>query len=197
MEFRFMKSASSSLLLLLAVVAGLQTAHATTVIPPSFDQLVGQADAIFQGSVTDVRSQWVGEGSQKQIVSYVTFKVEDSLKGDTGGSYTIRMYGGTVGEDSMGISDAPTFKVGDRDIVFVENNGSQAIPLVGIMYGRFHVQKDQSGQDVVTRNEGEPLKNVTSLGREMNEATAANPAEANMTADAFKAAVKGKLQTAP
>jgi hypothetical protein len=187
---------ASSLLLILAVAGTMQRARATTVIPPSFDQLVGQAEAIFQGSVTDVRSQWVGEGSQKQIVSYVTFNVEDSLKGDTGGSYTLRMYGGTVGEDSMGISDAPTFKVGDRDIVFVENNGSQAIPLVGIMYGRFHVQRDQSGQDMVTRNEGEPVKNVANLGREMETTSSANPAEPNMTADAFKAAVKSKLQAA-
>jgi hypothetical protein len=188
-----MKS-TSSLLIAVALIAALETARATTVIPPSFDQLVTQAEAIFQGSVTDVRSQWVGEGSQRQIVSYVTFKVEDALKGDIGASYAIRMYGGTVGEDSMGISDAPIFKVGDRDIVFVENNGSQAIPLVGIMYGRFHVQRDQSGQDVVTRNEGQPVKNVAALGREMEETTAANPAEPNMTADTFKAAVKNKLQ---
>jgi hypothetical protein len=185
-----------SLIVVFAVVAAAHIVRATTVIPPSFDQLVTQAQAIFQGSVTDVRSQWVGEGSQRQIVSYVTFKVEDSLKGDTGTSYSIRMYGGTVGEDSMGISDAPVFKVGDRDIVFVENNGSQAIPLVGIMYGRFHVQRDQSGQDVVMRNEGEPVKNVASLGREMEAAAPANAAEPNMTADAFKSAVKSKLQAA-
>ena len=42
------------------------------------------------------------------------------------------VYGGTVGEDSMGISDAPVFIVGDHDILFVENNGTQAIPLVEI-----------------------------------------------------------------
>ena len=49
----------------------------------------------------------------------------------------MRVYGGTVGEDSMGIADAPEFNVGDHDILFVENNGTQAIPLVGIMHGRF------------------------------------------------------------
>lgn len=180
---------------LLLLVAGLQTARATTVIPPSFDQLVGQAEFIFQGSVTDVRSQWVGEGAQRQIVSYVTFKVEDSLKGNPGESYVMRMYGGTVGEDSMGISDAPTFKVGDRDVLFVENNGTQVIPLVGLMYGRFHVERDQSGQEVVTRNEGEPLKNVAQIGRDP-EAAAPATAEPNLTAEAFKAAIRSKLQAA-
>ena len=41
----------------------------------------------------------------------------------------MRVFGGTVGEDSMGISDGPVFHVGDREILFVENNGSQVVPL--------------------------------------------------------------------
>ena len=39
---------------LFALLSALQTAVATTVIPPTFDQLVQQAEVIFQGSVTDV-----------------------------------------------------------------------------------------------------------------------------------------------
>lgn len=188
---------TSYLLLVAALIACLQTLRATTVIPPSFDQLVGQAEVIFQGNVSDVRSAWLGEGADRHIESYITFTVEDALKGDPGQSYTMRMFGGTVGDQSMGISDAPKFKVGDRDILFVENNGSQVVPLVGIMFGRFHVESDQSGQDVVTHNEGEPIKNVARLGREMDEASpSTDAAEPNMTAGAFKAAVKIKLQAA-
>ena len=54
---------------------------ATTVIPPTFDELVGRAEVIFQGSVTEVQSKWVGEGAQRHIVSYITFNVEDTIKG--------------------------------------------------------------------------------------------------------------------
>ncbi len=184
------------LLVFAAVLMGaLKSALATTVIPPSFDQLVQQAELIFQGSVTDVRSQWVGEGAQRHIVSYVSFSIEEGIKGNAGSSYVLRMYGGTVGEDAMGISDAPVFKVGDRDILFVENNGTQAIPLVGIMHGRFHVLKDQSGQELVTRNEGQPVKSVAQLGRDM-EGAASQTVEPNLTAAAFKAAVRSKLQAA-
>ena len=183
-------------LLAIAISLTAQMALATTVIPPSFDQLVLQAEVIFQGSVTGVHSQWVGEGAQRHIVSDVTFHVEDGIKGSAGQSYVVRMYGGTVGEDSMGISDAPTFKVGDREILFVENNGTQAIPLVGIMHGRFHVQTDASGQEVVTRNEGEPVKSVAQLGRD-TEGAAPNSAEPNLTAAAFKEAVRSRLQAAP
>jgi hypothetical protein len=187
----------SPLVLVAALTLGWQTARATTVIPPTFDQLVTQAEVIFQGSVTDIRSQWVGEGADRHIVSYISFKVEDSLKGNPGQSYTIRMFGGTVGDQAMAISDAPQFTVGDRDILFVENNGSQVVPLVGIMHGRFHLQRNQSGQDVVTSNEGKPIKNVARLGSMDAETAAPDQAETDLTAAEFKAAVRSKLQTAP
>src|SRR5438132_1125375 len=93
------------------------SALATTVIPPSFDELVSRAEVIFQGTVTDVRSQWVGEGGQRHINSYVTFKVEDAIKGKPGAQITLQMLGGTVGSETMEVTDAPKFKVGDRDIL--------------------------------------------------------------------------------
>ena len=146
------------------------TALATTVIPPSFDELVSRAEMIFQGSVTDVRSEWTGEGAQRHIMSYVTLQVQDVIKGNPGPTVTLRMLGGTVGGETMEVSDAPKFKVGDRDILFVENNGTQFVPLVGIMHGRFHVKKDTTGQDTVFTDEGSPLSDVTQLGK--NEAAA-------------------------
>jgi hypothetical protein len=132
------------------------SALATTVIPPSFDELVSRAEVIFQGTVTDVRSQWVGEGGQRHINSYVTFKVEDAIKGKPGAQITLQMLGGTVGSETMEVTDAPKFKVGDRDILFVENNGTQFVPLVGIMHGRFRVKKDEAGRDAAFTNEGSP-----------------------------------------
>src|SRR5438034_9336043 len=90
------------------------SALATTVIPPSFDELVSRAEVIFQGTVTDVQSQWTGEGAERHIVTYVTLKVEDALKGDPGASYTVRMFGGTVDGTTMKVTDTPEFKIGDR-----------------------------------------------------------------------------------
>ena len=85
---------------------------ATTVVPPTFEQLVQQAELIFQGTVTNVRSVWEGEGAQRHISSYVTFQVQDSIKGNAGASYTIRMLGGTVGDETMEVTDTPKFHVG-------------------------------------------------------------------------------------
>jgi len=180
------------LILSAAIGVLLPVARATTVIPPTFDELVNQAEVIFQGNVINVKSEWVGEGAQRHIMSYVTFKVEEALKGDPGQSYTIRMLGGTVDGETMGVSDAPKFAVGDEDILFVQNNGNQFIPLVGIMHGRFHVRTNEANQQIVTDNEEQPLKNLARLGR---TASAAASDEPDLSAAAFKAAVRSKLQT--
>jgi hypothetical protein len=166
------------------------TALATTVIPPSFDELVSRAEMIFQGNVTDVRSEWTGEGAQRRIMSYVTLKVEDAIKGNPGSTVTLRMLGGTVGGETMEVSDAPKFKVGDRDILFVENNGTQFVPLVGIMHGRFHVEKDATGQDAVFTNDGSPLSDFTQLGKNEKAASAGRA----ISKQEFKRAIQAKAQ---
>ena len=163
---------------------------ATTVIPPSFDELVSRAEMIFQGSVTDVRSEWTGEGAQRHIMSYVTLKVEDAIKGKPGSTVTLRMLGGTVGGETMEVTDAPKFKVGDRDILFVENNGTQFVPLVGIMHGRFRVKKDAAGQDAVFTNEGSPLTDVSKLGKNEEAASAGRP----ISKQEFRQAIQAKAQ---
>ncbi|MGH9807885.1 MAG: hypothetical protein ACRD9W_11595, partial [Terriglobia bacterium] len=145
-------------------------ANATTVIPPTFDELVSRAQIIFEGEVTGLKSQWIGEGSEHRIVTYVTFKVDDALKGDPGASYSIRMLGGTVDGRTMEVTDAPKFQVGDHDVLFVENNGSQFIPLVGIEYGRFRVMKDASGRETLANNHGRPVTDVNLLGTAQEDA---------------------------
>ncbi len=172
------------------LVASLSSMHATTVIPPTFDQLVQQAEVIFQGTVTNVRSVWEGEGAQRHIDTYVTFQVQESVKGNAGASYTIRMLGGTVGDETMEVTDTPKFNVGDRDILFVEHNNEQFVPLVGIKYGRFHVQRDeQTGRDVVLNDEGEPVRDLATLGRE-EESVSASEA---ISPEDLKSAVKNQL----
>ena len=163
--------------------------RATTVIAPTFDELVSQADLIFQGKVTAMTSQWAGEGAQRIIVSYVTFGVEDSLKGTPGPSFTIRMLGGTVDGQTMEVADAPKFAVGDRGIVFVQHNGSQFIPLVGIMHGLFRVERDQAGGEFIRTNEGKPLADLARLGRGDQPAITGN----GMSAWQFKSAIRAKL----
>ena len=181
------------LLPLILTGLALTRVSSTTVVPPTFEQLVQQAELIFQGTVTNSLSVWEGEGGQRHIETYVTFKIEDNVKGQAGTSYTIRMLGGTVGDETMEVTDTPKFTVGDREILFVEHNNDQFVPLVGIDHGRFHVQKDeQTGRDIVVNNEGEAVRDLTQLGRNEKSAVAADPAQA-ISADDLKAAVHQQL----
>jgi hypothetical protein len=179
-----------SFLLLSCLAFSLATIRATTVIPPTFDQLVTNAEMIFEGTVTELRSQWTGEGNERHIVTYVTFKIEDPIKGALGADYTIRMFGGTVDGHTMEATDTPRFKVGDRDILFVEHNGTQFVPLVGIMHGRFHVQQDQAtARESIAKDNGAQLADTAMLGRDEN---AASSGKALSKAE-FKAAIRQKL----
>jgi hypothetical protein len=179
-----------SFLFLSCLTLMLPAARATTVIPPTFDQLVTDAEMIFEGTVTAMRPDWAGQGNDRHIVTYVTFKIEDAIKGALGAEYTIRMFGGTIDGQTIEVTDAPRFKIGDRDILFVEHNGTQFIPLVGIMHGRFHVQSDGTGaNEKIAKDNGATVADVTKLGQDERAAvtgTALSKAE-------FKAAIRQKL----
>jgi hypothetical protein len=176
--------------LIVSTLFSLSAAWGTTVVPPTFDQLVSQAEVIFQGAVSDVRSEWAGAGAQRHIVTYVTFKVEERFKGNVGATYSIRLLGGTVDGETMVVTDTPKFSVGDRDILFVENNGSQFVPLVGISHGRFRVEREQTtGRDVLMTNERAPLSDVSQLGKNQRAATAGGP----LSVDEFKGALRTRL----
>lgn len=178
-----------SLFLVLCVGLAVVSVRATTVIPPTFDQLVSDAELIFQGKVTASRSQWIGAGAERHIVTDVTLSIEEAIKGAPGKSYTIRMLGGTVDGETIEVSDAPKFNVGDRDILFVEHNGNQFIPLVGIMHGRFHVQTDSGGREFVTKESGASLANPDKLGTD-ERAAVTGPA---LSTTDFKSAIRQKL----
>ena len=177
------------LLSLSCLALTIATLTATTVIPPTFDQLVNDAEMIFEGTVSSMHSEWAGQGSERHIVTFVTFKVEDPIKGSVGLEYTLRMFGGTVDGQTIEVADAPRFKAGDRDILFVEHNGTQFIPLVGIMHGRFHVQADETGLEIIAKDNGAPLAQVTKLGQDERAAVAGKA----LSKAEFKAAIRQKL----
>jgi len=180
--------------------------QATTVIPPDFNSMVHRAEVIFRGKVTSVRSEWTGTGSQRCIVSYITFDVLKTLKGKPATPYVLKMLGGTVGDDAMEVSGAPKFALGDETLLFVEHNGTQFIPLVGIMHGYFRIKTDpKSGKDVVLKYNGSPLQNTAELDQEHARAVASTGtaeetpqvAAVPMPRSDFEAEIQRKLTSGP
>src|SRR5438445_629430 len=181
------------LLPLTLLAIGLVQVSPTIVVPPTFEQLVQQAELIFQGTVTDVRSVWEGEGAQRHIDTYIRFRIDENVKGNATSSYTLRVLGGTVGDETMEVTDSPKFKVGDREILFVEHNNEQFVPLVGINHGHFHVQRDeQTGRDIMMNGDGEPVRDLAQLGHSEEAATTDDAAEA-LTPDDLKSSIHQQL----
>ena len=67
-----------------ALLACAASASGTTVIPPTFDELVSQAEMIFLGRAVDSSSEFEVSATGRSIVTHVTFMVERVIKGRVG-----------------------------------------------------------------------------------------------------------------
>lgn len=139
-------------------------ASSTTVIPPTFETLVSSANTIFVGEVMDVRSEWISTRDGRAIITKVTFKVEDVWKGAAGAVTQLEFLGGTVGEMTMEVVGMPTFREGQRSVLFVSSEAKSASPLVGFWHGRMRVEKDPYGVDRVRTYDGRSLGNPNQVG---------------------------------
>jgi hypothetical protein len=131
----------------------------TTVIPPSFEELVSRAATIFQGDVADRISVWEQAASgPRTIVTIVTFDVRRVLKGSVGAQAELSFLGGTIGNVTLAVGDLPRFNVGDRDVLFVSAEGHAVSPLVGFNHGRVRLAADAAtGLDTVWTHDRRPI----------------------------------------
>ncbi len=149
-----------------AIVVGamVAVARATTVIPPTFQQLVNQSDYIVRGVVKSVSAEMSANGQNRHIVTKVEVEVKEVINGTPPQPLVLQMLGGKVGDEEMVVEGSPKFQVGDEDILFVHGNGRQFNPLVGLMHGRFPVRREAAtGREYVARSNGAPLYNVNDL----------------------------------
>jgi len=131
-------------------------ARSTTVIPPTFESLVSRANTIFVGEVMDVRGVWEVTSQGRAIKTYVTFKVEEVWKGSSGAVTQLEFLGGTIGGTTMEVVGMPTFREGQRAVLFVSGERTVS-PLVGFWHGRMRVEKDPNGVDRVRTYDGRSL----------------------------------------
>ncbi len=161
---------------IMAIISGVLSAKATTVVPPSFDDLVNQADYIVRAVVKSVSCEWRDDGANRHIMTKVELEVTEVIAGNPPTPLVLEMLGGQIGDLKMVVQGAPEFKVGDEDILFVHGNGKQFNPLVALGHGRYKVGHDaQTGHSYLMRSNGEILR---------DEQQVSAPLEAN---NAFKA----------
>lgn len=193
-----------SRLLFFALLALVPVLRATSVVPPSFAELVGEADAIYRGRVTRIESRRVErpDGAGSVIKTFVTFAIERVLKGPEQTEIALEFLGGSVGSESMTVTGMPKFSVGAREIVFVQKNGVQFCPLVALMHGRYRIVKDNTtAREHIARDNGAPLTDVTevetpmvNLPTSIRAASEASAAARALTPEAFEASISGEVQ---
>jgi hypothetical protein len=97
-------------------------AEATLLRAVPFDEKVETSAAIIVGQCVRTQSQW--DKSGKQILTYATFQIEKTIKGNAipNQELTIVTPGGKVGnirQESIGV---PAFSEGDNNLLFVRNS---------------------------------------------------------------------------
>ena len=151
-------------------------AQPTSILAPTFDELVAKADEVALARVVARRSAWVASRTGRAIVTDVTFEIERTLKGPVYAQRTLEFLGGTVGDDTLSIDGMPEFRVQDRDVLFIHDAGRPASPLVGFSYGRFRVMRDGAfGAETVRTHDGRPLASLAEVGNPSPPAFVAPP----------------------
>jgi len=148
----------------LCLLAAAMPARATSVLPVDLDHIVSRANVAFQGTVTDVHSDH--DPATGWIVTYVTFRVDDALKGPAGSTYTLKQIGGRLPDgETYRVDGVPSYAVGHSYVVFLHSPSPLGLSSpVGLSQGKFDVAQGPSGPEV-------------SNGRDFREMTANIPVE--------------------
>lgn len=161
---------------------------ATTVIPPDFNQLVNDSDYIIRAVVKSVDSEYQTTSSGgKKIVTKVALDVKEVIAGTPPENVVLEILGGRVGDERMVVEGAPTFKVGDEDILFVRGNGHTIVPLVAMMHGRYPILREAAtGRRYMARDNKQPLTDTAEISQPISNAhAAATKAPANVASQAL------------
>lgn len=151
-------------------------ATGTTVIPPTFADLVAGARTIVVARVVGVRPIWDPTPQGTTIVTQVTLSVEEVWKGAAGPVTELEFLGGTIGDTTVEVSGMPAFAVGQRAVLFIGPSVNVVSPLVGLMYGRLKIERDAAtGVDRVRSFDGRSLASTDQIGRAPRGASAAVP----------------------
>lgn len=130
---------------------------ATTVLQVDVDFLLNKAMLIFEGEVLSSEAKW--NSDKTSIITFVTFKVKDVIKGEPRSStVTLGFSGGTVGGTGLQVSEMVYPSVGENGIYFLENPGRQLVnPLVGWGQGHFRVKRDGNGMERILTEGDAPV----------------------------------------
>ncbi len=105
----------AGLFLLAGLLCLVHAAVPLTVERISLERLTRSSQLIIRGNVLRSVSRW----EDRNIYTYTTVRVLESLKGEAQPEITVKQMGGTVGEISEVISGAPELENGEEVVLFL------------------------------------------------------------------------------
>jgi len=132
---------------LLASVALLAPASATTLLKMSMNDLIVQSTSIVRARITGSRSAAVGQ----DIYTYYQLQVSETLKQGAILPAEVAVPGGVYGNlRQIGIG-SPVLTQGQEYVLFLWTGRSGMTQLIGLSQGMFSLQQDASGETVLNR----------------------------------------------
>jgi Matrixin. len=124
---------------------------ATTARMLNDEQLITSSRIILLGDVQSVKSQW--DTRHQNIFTYVKVEVSKVLKGQLRGhTIVFKQLGGETGEDATVIFGAPSYKAGQRLLLFLTTSPEGTLRVAHLFQGKFDVLEDvASGSTRVER----------------------------------------------
>lgn len=175
----------------LAGVLAASSAVATQVVRLDTPALVRGSSDIVVGEVTGTVSRW--NASHTRILTDVTVRVEESLKGSGASTLTLTQLGGDLDGLHLEIEGSPAFRSGERSVFFVWRDRQGRAQVNGLAQGKFDIVRDAaSGRALVRRQ----LGGMTLLDpRTARTQRAAAAVEGAMPLDDFKAEIRRAMAT--
>src|SRR6059058_1375724 len=174
---------------LLLVALAVPAAHAAVAQAATFDEKVDNAAAIILGKC--VRTEAKYDPTGRWIVTYATFNVEESMKGDAAGQVTVVTPGGSVNGIHQETIGVPAFREGDEHVIFLRNTRLGPSPLY-FDQGTYNVAAGEHGEKMIV-----PMpSNVMHIDTQRAMAVVA-PNDEPRTLDSFKRAVSDSMKGTP
>jgi hypothetical protein len=126
---------------LLASVALLAPAGATTLLKMSMNELILQSTSIVRAKITGSRTGAVG----KDIFTYYQVQVSDTLKKGAILPAEFAVPGGAYGNLRQITVGSPVFAEGQEYVLFLWTSRSGMTQIIGLTQGMFNLTQDSSG----------------------------------------------------
>ncbi len=158
---------------------------ATTIIPPTLDELVERSDTVVRTHATATRCEWRGEGEERRIVTIVSFAVDETIVGATVPVIELEFLGGEIEGERMIVAGQTRFAPGHEDILFVSRERGAISPLVRMTYGRYLVAERDDGSRLMARADGTPLLALDQISAPLGRPPTGEALAMALAADSF------------